>query len=133
MKNKTFKKSDIRKWFNSLKEETDLYYMALLTMSLFSRKRKYANISELPIILDRDSFINLITIYGGKTVTIPTKDEILNYVQSLYYVYYSEVEDMNHQKILHNLDIDPEAFKKLPITEVRKVIQTILPVSREDI
>jgi len=40
---------------------------------------------------------------------------------------------MNHQKILHNLDIDPGAFKKLPITEVRKVIQTILPVSREDI
>lgn len=133
MKNNTFKKSDIRKWFNSLKEETDLYYMALLTMSLFSRKRKYANISELPIILDRDSFINLITIYGGKTVTIPTKDEILNYVQSLYYVYYSEVENMSHQKILHNLDMDSDEFKKLPITEVRKVIQTILPVSREDI
>ena len=61
MKNTTFKKSDIRKWFNSLKEETDLYYMALLTVSLFSKKKKYSNISELPIILDRDSFLNLIT------------------------------------------------------------------------
>ena len=72
MKNTTFKKSDIRNWFNSLKEETDLYYMALLTVSLFSKKKKYSNISELPIILDRDSFLNLITIYGGKTITIPT-------------------------------------------------------------
>ena len=133
MKNITFKKSDIRKWFNSLKEETDLYYMALLTVSLFSKKKKYSNISELPIILDRDSFLNLITIYGGKTITIPTKDEILSYVQSLYYVYYSEVENLPHKKILDNLHIDADIFKTLPVEQVKKVVHDILPVSREDI
>ena len=133
MTNITFKKSDIRKWFNSLKEDTDRYYMALLTVSLFSKKKKYSNISELPIILDRDSFLNLITIYGGKTITIPTKDEILSYVQSLYYVYYSEVENLPHKKILDNLHIDSDIFKTLPVEQVKKVVHDILPVSREDI
>ena len=133
MKNAIFKKSDINKWFNSLKEETDLYYMALLTLSLFSNKKKYSNISELPIILDRDSFLNLITIYGGKTITIPTKEEILGYVQSLYYVYYSEVENIPQKKILENLKIDSDTFKTLPINQVKKLIQNILPVSREDV
>lgn len=133
MKNTIFKKSDINKWFNSLKEETDLYYMALLTLSLFSNKKKYSNISELPIILDRDSFLNLITIYGGKTITIPTKEEILGYVQSLYYVYYSEVENIPQKKILENLKIDSDTFKTLPINQVKKLIQNILPVSREDV
>ena len=133
MKNSIFKKSDINKWFNSLKEETDLYYMALLTLSLFSNKKKYSNISELPIILDRDSFLNLITIYGGKTITIPTKEEILGYVQSLYYVYYSEVENIPQKKILENLKIDSDTFKTLPINQVKKLIQNILPVSREDV
>lgn len=133
MKNAIFKKSDINKWFNSLKEETDLYYMALLTLSLFSNKKKYSNISELPIILDRNSFLNLITIYGGKTITIPTKEEILGYVQSLYYVYYSEVENIPQKKILENLKIDSDTFKTLPINQVKKLIQNILPVSREDV
>ena len=127
------KKSDINKWFNSLKEETDLYYMALLTLSLFSNKKKYSNISELPIILDRNSFLNLITIYGGKTITIPTKEEILGYVQSLYYVYSSEVENIPQKKILENLKIDSDTFKTLPINQVKKLIQNILPVSREDV
>ena len=107
--------------------------MALLTVSLFSKKKKYSNISELPIILDRDSFLNLITIYGGKTITIPTKDEILSYVQSLYYVYYSEVENLPHKKILDNLHIDSDIFKTLPVEQVKKVVHDILPVSREDI
>lgn len=133
MKNAIFKKSDINKWFNSLKEETDLYYMALLTLSLFSNKKKYSNISELPIILDRNSFLNLITIYGGKTITIPTKEEILGYVQSLYYVYCSEVENIPQKKILENLKIDSDTFKTLPINQVKKLIQNILPVSREDV
>lgn len=133
MKNAIFKKSDINKWFNSLKEETDLYYMALLTLSLFSNKKKYSNISELPIILDRNSFLNLITIYGGKTITIPTKEEILGYVQSLYYVYQSEVENIPQKKILENLKIDSDTFKTLPINQVKKLIQNILPVSREDV
>lgn len=133
MKNAIFKKSDINKWFNSLKEETDLYYMALLTLSLFSNKKKYSNVSELPIILDRNSFLNLITIYGGKTITIPTKEEILGYVQSLYYVYYSEVENIPQKKILENLKIDSDTFKTLPINQVKKLIQNILPVSREDV
>ena len=105
----------------------------MIKLKIFSKKKKYSNISELPIILDRDSFLNLITIYGGKTITIPTKDENLGYVQSLYYVYYSEVENLPHKKILDNLRIDSDAFKHLPIEQVKKVIHNILPVSREDI
>lgn len=133
MKNsKTLKREDLKKWFNSIHQENDMYYMSLLAMSLFSNKKRYSNISELPIILDKDSFMNLLSVYGGQQINIPTKQEVLNYIQSLYYVYYSEVEGLSHNMILKNLCINQESFHELPIGSIRKLMQDITSVSGDE-
>lgn len=119
-------KQKLKKWFSEIQEDKDIYYMALLTMCLFSKKKKYRNVSELAVILNKESFLNLIKVYGGETITIPTQDEILSYVQSIYYVYYKELEGKTDSAIVNLLGLKSKAeLKQLPIRQVKYAIDEL--------
>lgn len=53
----------------------DAYALLFILMSKQKDKAPYSILSELAYILDKDSFLNFITYYGGTTITIPTADE----------------------------------------------------------
>ena len=44
---------------------------------------KYAILSELPFILDKNNLFNLLEYFGGRTITVPTKKELLNIITAL--------------------------------------------------
>ena len=50
---------------------------ALICESLYALKDnpKYATISELAFLLEKESFIKFIKYFGGLTITVPTLDE----------------------------------------------------------
>lgn len=68
--------------------------MSISTSLLYSLKEnpKYSTISELSYLLGYDSFIKLITYYGGMTVRIPTSSEINEMLKILLLYQYYEVE-----------------------------------------
>ena len=120
-------KSDLKKWFRSIQSETDLCYMAMLTMAMFSNKRKYRHLSELPIILDRESFLHLLEVYGGRTITLPTKDEVLRYIQAISLYYYIEVEGLSNNAAMKKLGIQDQDLVELPMNEVVQAFKTTTP------
>lgn len=105
-----------------------MYYMSLLALSAFSGKKKYDNISELCLILDQPSFQNLIEVYGGQTLNIPTKEELSKYIQSICFIYYTDVEGLDRNKVLKKLDLEEEDIKNLPLKQIKKCIKSFNPI-----
>lgn len=44
---------------------------------------KYSILSELPFVLDKSNLLNLLEYFGGRTITIPTKRDLLNIITAL--------------------------------------------------
>ena len=128
MKNEsTISQPKLKQFFKEMEEEKDIYYMSLLTMCLFSKKKKYHNISELAVILDKASFLNLIKVYGGEHISIPAQSELLSYIQSLYYIYYKEVEGKSENTIINLLQLNSkQELKSLPIKQVKMAISEMM-------
>ena len=75
---------------NQIKDTSDLYYISLLLLDrLGESKSKYSATAELAYLVDLKSFLNIVYYYGGKTIRIPTPDELQNNLRliSLYYYY----------------------------------------------
>lgn len=80
------------------KEET----MSVAIALLYSLKDdpKYSMISELPYIIDYDSFIKLIKYYGGMTIKIPTIEEINDILRILLLYQNFKVKKMDWKESL---------------------------------
>lgn len=53
----------------------DAYSLLFILMSKMSNQPPYTALSELSYVLDKQSFLNFITYYGGATIQVPTADE----------------------------------------------------------
>ena len=68
------KKSYLIKTLEQL-EEKDIYSLLLFVLYRLKDDKKYSTLSELVYLLDKDSLFNLLSVFGGLTITIPkTKD-----------------------------------------------------------
>lgn len=57
---------------------SDMYFTSLIILQkMHQSEYNESIIPELAYLLDKKSFINLIWYYGGKTITIPSKHELL--------------------------------------------------------
>ncbi len=66
------------------KQDYNQYFSTILyTLYKLGDNEKYATLSELPFILDGKNLLNFLEYYGGKTITIPTKEELLNVISAL--------------------------------------------------
>lgn len=75
----------MKKNLNSLKE-TDQYSLLLFVLYKLTGIKEYSAISELAYVLDKDNLLDLCNIFGGRTIRIPTLDELesLTHIVLLY-------------------------------------------------
>lgn len=59
-------------------KETDQYALMMFVLYKMTGVKEYSAISELAYILDKQNFFNLCTIFGGRTIKIPTVTEMLS-------------------------------------------------------
>ena len=52
-------------------EEKDIYSLLLFVLYKLKDDSKYSTLSELVYILDKDNLFNLLSVFGGLTITIP--------------------------------------------------------------
>lgn len=75
-------KSNIIKALEEM-DKKDISSLILFALYKLKDVPEYSTISELPYILDSDSFIRFLNYYGGKTVKVPTVDEFNKIVDSI--------------------------------------------------
>lgn len=104
----------------SLTNSSDIYYLSLLMLSTY-KKSNYKQIPELALILDQKNFLDFIDVYGGKTIKVPTKKEVLRYTKIIGIVYYTQICGLSYSEAVKlcggahndNLYNDIQRFKKL--------------------
>lgn len=75
-------KSNIIKALEEM-DKKDISSLILFALYKLKDVPEYSIISELPYILDSDSFIRFLNYYGGKTIKVPTVDEFNRIVDSI--------------------------------------------------
>lgn len=68
----------------------------------------YSVVSELPYILDYDSFIKLVKYYGGMTIRIPTIEEVSDLLRVLVLYQMREVLKLPWEECLEKAGYSPE-------------------------
>ena len=64
------KKSYLIKTLEEL-DEKDIYSLLLFVLFKLKDDSKYSTLSELVYVLNKDSLFNLLSVFGGLTITIP--------------------------------------------------------------
>ena len=110
---------------NKFKEE-DIYSAMLYALYKLTKDPKYSVISELIYILNKDSFLNLCSIMGGCTITIPTIQELNNLTKSLLLYQYINIDKLSFEEALKSLNVSSTEAKELV-----KSYETIVEVLNE--
>lgn len=107
---KTVEDKDI---FEKITETKDLYYVALIILAMCEKSHKYASSSELAMILDKENFLRLLDVYGGQTIYIPKKSDILGFIEALITYYMVNIQGKSKAAVIKELGIkDKERLAK---------------------
>jgi hypothetical protein len=104
------------------KEDT----LSIATSLLYSLRGfpQYSITSELSYLLDYDSFIKLITYYGGMTIRIPSIDEINDIIKILLLYQYYTVEGIDWKDALEKSGFKQEESRsaQVKLTNLKKLL-----------
>lgn len=64
-------------------KEQDVYSLSLFLLYKLSVIPKLSLVGELPYILDEDNLLKLCKYMGGKTITIPTVEELMDSMRTV--------------------------------------------------
>lgn len=98
-------KRNIRDSLNSL-QLSDIYSLMFFILYKVQDVAEYATLSELCYLLDGNNILRLINYFAGKTITIPTENELTILVNALLLYQYVNIDGLGladaHEK-LNNL------------------------------
>lgn len=97
---------------NKFKEE-DIYSAMLYALYKLTQDSNYSVISELIYVLDKESFLNLCSVMGGCTITIPTIQQLTNLTKSLLLYQYINFDNMSFEEALKSLNLSSDEAKEL--------------------
>ena len=83
----------------------DAYSNLLMLLYLSSDNPRYSLLNELVYLLDEKSFLNFINYFGGQTIEIPPKEELINALKTLLLYQYSEIDKLPWKEALLKADI----------------------------
>lgn len=108
-------KSNIKIKLDELKT-TDIYSMMLFALYKIKEIPEYSTLSELVYLLNKDSLMNLLTYFGGLTITIPTQDELKVVVNALLLYQFIQIEHKELNEAIKLLNIDELLIKDVKST-----------------
>ena len=95
--------NESKKLINDLTEIQDLYYVSMMLLCSYSDDKN--KIPELALITNKKSFLNIIEYFGGKTIKIPTKQELNKVLKSIQVYYYYNIKYKEWNEISNILEI----------------------------
>lgn len=98
---------DIPVNLDRLKRE-DIFSVATALLYTLKDTPQYSIMSELFYILDYENFIKLIKYFGGRTIKVPSSEEISEMLKVLLLYQYREVEEYKWSECLKMAGISEE-------------------------
>lgn len=105
-------KSELVKSLEELSKE-DLYSLMLFALYKLKDTKEYSTLSELVYILDKDSLFNLLSFYGGMTITIPTMYDLKKMVYALMLYQQVNIEGNELKSVLRKINTEEVSTQDL--------------------
>ena len=70
----------------------DIYSLSMFMLYKLVDEPQYAALSELPYILNRENMLSLCEYFGGRTIKIPTIDELYSIMNLLLVYQYVKID-----------------------------------------
>ena len=122
----TIKHKDyVKELFKNITEDSDLLYIALTVLTIFGHRTAYTDIADMSLILDTDSFLNLIDVYGGKTITIPTKEELLRICNTVMMFYETEINGLSTRAASQKYGISNDRLIHYDLAKFKNALSTL--------
>lgn len=108
-------------------QDEDMLALALMVLSVLRDTDEYGAITHLAYALNRKDFFNLIDMYGGTTLRIPTHDEVDLALRSLmfYYWYYIKHMSLNVARIRSGFGYRYGLEDEVAIKRIEKYLEKI--------
>ena len=115
----------LKQLFKNINDNNDLLYISLAVMSVFKHRNAYTDIADMSLIMDIDSFLNLVDVYGGKTITIPTKEELIRICNTVILFYEKELNGATMQSAYKKYGITNDRAVHYDIGKLRKMLSSL--------
>lgn len=96
-------KNDMKNLIKNIKSDSDLFAIAGL---ILNPNINSSETSKLFTIIDSESLLNLIKIFGGKTIRIPTINEIIDEFRFVKLIYCYDFQNMSFAESMRQCGFD---------------------------
>ena len=73
-------------------KDVDLYSLSMFILYKFIDIPEYSIVSELPYIMNKEDLLNLCNYFGGRTIRIPTTQELYSVMNLVLLYYYVKID-----------------------------------------
>jgi len=94
-------------------KDTDIYSLSMFALYKLIDIPEYSAISELPYILDRTNMLKLCEYFGGRTITIPTTDELYSTMTLLLLYQYVNIEGKPYDEAIKLIGYESKDLRKV--------------------
>lgn len=105
--------------------EKDIYTTVLFLLYKLGDDKQYSTLSQLSYIMDKEQLFKFCEFFGGLTIKVPTKTELINVITAL--TLYTKV-DINGEKYDEVID---ELRKEVKPSSFEPVYQTIKEIMKD--
>lgn len=112
-----------RKSINCLKD-TDIYSLSMFALYKLTEIPEYSLAGELPYILDRTNLLNFCNYFGGRTIKIPTLDELYSVMHIVLLYQYTKIEGKDYDEAIKLVGFKSSELRKVKAA-YNKVCQVI--------
>lgn len=121
-------KNDMRNLIKNIKSDSDLFALAGL---ILNPNVNSSDISKLFTIVDSESLLNILKIFGGKTIRIPTIDEFLEEVKFIKLIYCYDFQNLSFSESMRQSGLENSDRTEL-IGKRNSLIERLKMVYNED-
>lgn len=112
------------KLMQSVETERDVFFLVQVALAQMLNNPNLSTTAELFYLLDRTSLLNLLTYYGGQTITLPTKEEMLEALNYFTLYYYYEIKGLSFNEALDKTNL-PKIHNRRYQVRYRRFMESI--------
>lgn len=112
---------------NKLRENDDNYTLAMMVLLLLksNNPERYANLVDLFYLLDEDTFIKVLQVFGGTTINVPTEEEFDQLMKGIILYQRSNVDKEDPRQVKKDLGLSKRVGLSSTYTDESRVIDEI--------
>ena len=94
-------------------KDVDIYSLSMFVLYKLINIPEYCTISEIPYILDKENTLKLCEYFGGRTIKVPTIEELHSIMNILLLYQYVNIEGKNYTDSLKAIGFESKDYRKV--------------------